>query len=162
MSVSPGGPATAGGPKTSPPLIPQSNSAPQGPRAQHASTRFDRDAVRGSRLRPVGGNIVIASWNVEGLTDEKQAASELYMTEYNIGVLCIQETHLSNSDYWVTENGFLILLSGSSGAVRERAGVGIIVAPSVRPAVLGFIQPSNRFMGIKLRCSGGKMTVISA
>ena len=113
-------------------------------------------------MRPAQGEHTVASWNVEGLTDEKSLALEFYMGLYNIGILCIQETHWPNSDYWISDTGYLFLLSGGSDVDREHAGVGIIVAPAIRSAVLGFSQLSNRFMGIKLRCSGGKTNIISA
>ena len=84
------------------------------------------------------------------------------MALYNIGILCIQETHRANSDYWLTESGYFIMLSGGPGIDREWAGVGIIVAPHLRSALLGFTQASDRYMGAKFRCSGGKLCIISA
>ena len=127
-----------------------------------ASTLFDRQLVRGGRLHPAKGEITIASWNVEGLTEEKLITIERYMYLYDIGILCIQETHRPHSDYWLTDAGSLVVISGASDSGVEHAGVGIIVAPLLRSSVLGFVQPSNRFMGIKLRCAGGKLSIISA
>ena len=104
----------------------------------------------------------MASWNIEGLTDEKLATLEHYMSIYSIDLICLQETHRPNSDYWTTENGSLVILSGSASEDHEHAGVGMVVSRKMRASVIGFVQASNRFMGIKLRCTGGKCSVISA
>ena len=98
--------------------------------AIYSSTLFDRTEVRASaRLRVSGANFKIATWNVEGLTDEKLLTIQRAMKELDIGIICIQETRKKLSDYFITEDHFLVILSGRADDQREYAGVGFIVAP---------------------------------
>lgn len=46
-----------------------------------------------------------------------------------ISIVCIQETRVSKSPYYYTEDGFLVLLSGTSSGEKEWVGVGVIIAP---------------------------------
>ena len=69
----------------------------------------------------------VGSWNVEGLTELKLEEIIKYIDVNSIDIFCIQETHKSNSDYYVNDKGFLIILSGGAAASREWAGVGFVV-----------------------------------
>ena len=51
------------------------------------------------------------------------------MKRRRIDVLCLQEAHVSQSPYYTTAGGYLVVLSGSPEAGREFAGVGFVVAP---------------------------------
>ena len=82
--------------------------------------------VRNGRLRPAARELLTASWNIEGLTDEKVVAIQRYMAQSGVGVMCIQETHRLKSDNYVTIDGYLVVLSGSAAGVRERADITII------------------------------------
>ena len=84
------------------------------------------------------------------------------MRRRNISVLSIQETRVSKSPYYVTEDGFLVILSGASTEAREFAGVGFIIAPWLRRSVIGFLQQSNRLACLKLRVRLGRIALISA
>ena len=66
------------------------------------------------------------------------------------------------SEYYTTDEGFLVILSGSSEEKREYAGVGFIVAPWFRSSIIGFCQASRRYACLKFKISGGKAAVISA
>ena len=77
----------------------------------------------------------ICSWNVEGLTDLKIHEICSYMQTHGVDAICLQETRRPNSDHYVAEGGFLIVLSGTAGNAREYAGVGFIVAPWARTRV---------------------------
>ena len=103
----------------------------------------------------------VATWNVEGLTDIKVIQLQRVMEKRGIGMLCLQETHCNNSDYYSTAEGYLIILSGGLAEDRERAGVGMIVAPSVRSSLIGFCQISSRMMSAKVRVRGGKVAIWS-
>jgi hypothetical protein len=83
------------------------------------------------------------------------------MKRRGIGVLVIQETHRPNSDYFVTAEGYFVILSGATGDGKERAGVGFIIAPDLRRSVVGFSPISDRLAVLKLRVTGGKMAVIN-
>ena len=111
------------------------------------------------RIAPKGWRV--ATWNVEGLTDVKLVQLQTVMERRNIGVLCVQETHRRNSDYFCTEEGYLVVLSGGVGEGREWAGVGFIFAPFMRRSLIGFRQLSSRTACAKIRVQGGKIALWS-
>ena len=119
-------------------------------------------AIRSGRLRPSSPQLKVASWNVEGLTDSKLMQLEMIMEERGISLLCIQETKRSMSDVWATAGGYFVILSGSNGSGKERAGVGFIIAPSLRTAIVSFRQENDRMAALKLRVRGGKAVFVSA
>ena len=82
---------------------------------------------------PTTGELPIGQWNVEGLTPSKVVQLQQVMRQRKIGIICMQETHLKNSDYYI-DNVYLVILSGSTSEGREPAGVGFIgpLAPSIR------------------------------
>ena len=103
-----------------------------------------------------------ATWNVEGLTKSKIIELQRMMIQKRISIICIQETHQAKSDYYVTEEGFLLILSGTALDEREYAGVGFVVAPYMRQHIIGFNQATSRMASLKLRTSGGKTAVFTA
>jgi len=111
---------------------------------------------------PFDGDLVIASWNVEGLSALKLWELTMIMRRRGISILCIQEARISQSPYYLTDNGFLVILSGSSNGGKEFAGVGYIVAPWAISSVVGFLQFSSRLACLKLRVPGGKIGIICA
>ena len=111
---------------------------------------------------PFSGELYVASWNVEGLSDIKVWELIGMMRRLGIGILCIQETRISKSPYYFTDDGYLVVLSGSSSDEKEWAGVGFIISPFMVSSVCGFLQQSNRLGCLKLRVPGGKIGIISA
>ena len=108
----------------------------------------------------------VATWNVEGISLEKCTKLpdiQRWMRIYNIALICIQETHCKGSSYF-TDNGFLVILSGteSVGSERSYTGVGFVVAPWAKHAVEGFIQYDERLASIKVRVCGGQVIFVSA
>ena len=83
------------------------------------------------------------------------------MRHYSIGIMCIQEVRRLKSDVFVTERGYQVILSGSSTLQREWAGVGFIVAPSVRKSVAGFCQYNSRMASLKVKTVRGVFAVLS-
>ena len=103
----------------------------RGPSAMkiYQSQKVDRDLIRGNKKTKVStSSLTFATWNVEDLINEKIVSLQESMIALNIQVLCIQETRRSLSDYWITDKGFLVILSGRSDEKREFAGVGFIIA----------------------------------
>ena len=96
------------------------------------------------------------------MTEAKLVTLQTYMQKFKVGMMCIQETHTCKSSYFVSDEGFLVILSGASGDVHDSAGVGFIVAPWLRRSVVGFCQASSRMASLKLRVQGGKAAFISA
>ena len=84
------------------------------------------------------------------------------MHSHCLHVLCIQETHIAGATSFITEAGFLVILSGGPGEEREYAGVGFIVSPAMRHAVIGFREHTGRMASLKLKVQGGKIGIVSA
>ena len=103
----------------------------------------------------------MATWNVEGLSDTKVVELIEFMRRKDIGVLCLQETHICNSPYYSVD-GFLVILSGSASTHRESAGVGFILSPLAQKSLVGFLQKTNRLACLKLRVLGGQVALICA
>ena len=126
------------------------------------NTKFDRSLVRGhNRLQLAPDDLHCGTWNVEGLTDVKLICLQQTMKAKGLHFLCIQETRRSLSDYFITTEGFLVVLSGNADNKAEYAGVGFIVAPELRSSVVSFCQASSRFASMKLRSRGGKIAILS-
>ena len=69
------------------------------------------------------------------------------------------QTHWTDSAYFVTDAGFLLITSGQED--EAYAGVGFLVAPHCRRSVVSFCQFSGRQASLKMRVPGGKMVVCS-
>ena len=127
------------------------------------SRSYKAGLFRGGKLRVLKKQLHIASWNVEGLTDAKIFELQKHMWEMGIDILCIQDTHCSQSPYYLTEEGYLVILSGSEDeSDHQYAGVGFLIAPDIRRSVIGFLQASPRYASLKIRVSGGKLVITSA
>ena len=107
------------------------------------------------------GIIGLGTWNIEGYTEAKRIAIQCTMYSLGLQILCIQETHRACSDYFISEEGYLWIFAGNAGNSIEHAGVGFVVAPSIRASIYGFAQTSSRLACIKLRVRGGKCAIIS-
>ena len=81
------------------------------------------------------------------------------MFHNHIGVLCLQKAHRTVSEHYITDGGFLLILSGEEDGCF--AGVGFIVAPHCRRCVVSFCTESCRQASLKLRVLGGKMVICS-
>ena len=81
------------------------------------------------------------------------------MQTLQIWILCIQETHYTQSDHWITDAGYLVIFSGNKYSTH--AGVGFIIAPFMRKAIYGFDCLNARLMSIKIRVPGGKIAIIN-
>ena len=75
-------------------------------------TEFIASHFRGGRLKPSLRRLIVGSWNVEGFTDTKLEELQNHMFHNHIGVLCLQETHRTVSEHYITDSGFLVILSG--------------------------------------------------
>ena len=146
-------------PHVSPGVAASSNMSLSDP---STSRSYKAQLYRDGRLQPSSASIKISSWNIEGLTDSKIIELQNVMMQGNIGIICLQETHKSQSEYWITEDGFLVVLSGAANAEdTETAGVGFLIAPGVRRSIIGFRQATSRVAYLKLRVPGGKVAVCS-
>ena len=107
-----------------------------------------------------GSFVKVGSWNVQGLTNLKLAEIYRFMEAAGVDVMCLQETRKPNSDHYVDEgSGCLVILSGTSDAKSEWAGVGSVVSQRMRFRVQGCWQLDNRIASLKLRTSNGRLTI---
>ena len=128
----------------------------------HASQSYKASVFRKGRLWPCRSQLRIATWNIEGLTEAKLIELTWHMNSMGIDILCIQETHKSESTYEITDDGFLLILSGTAGGEDiETAGVGFLIAPHMRNSVVSFRQESSRLARAKIRVKGGKVSICS-
>ena len=111
-------------------------------------------------VRPCGDGMLIASWNVQGLSEVKVWEIIHIMKRRRIDILCMQETHISQSPYY-NVGGFQVILAGSSTSSKEFAGAGFVVAPWAMASVVGFLQFSNRLSCMKIRVSRGQIAIIN-
>ena len=123
-------------------------------RCESATVNF-----RGGSPQTTSTNFVVASWNIEGLTTSKIDELQVHMINRKVGIMCLQETHWTDSAYFVTDAGFLLITSGQED--EAYAGVGFLVAPHCRRSVVSFCQFSGRQASLKMRVLGGKMVVCS-
>ena len=81
------------------------------------------------------------------------------MKSNGIGISCVQEIRKFSSEHFTTPEGFLCIFSGANCAKEKTSdsGVGFIIAPEVRPSVVGFCQLSDRLCSLRLRVEGGKI-----
>ena len=119
------------------------------------------EAIRNGSLRPLYGKLPIGQWNVEGLTKVKIFQLQQVMVNRGFGVLCMQETHCVRSEYYVNGDGYFVVLSGTDGQGRDFSGVGFLIAPWARSAIIGFKQISARVACLKMRVQGGKLVVVN-
>ena len=128
---------------------------------QLGQAKLSIENVRRGRLKPSEKDQQFVSWNIEGLTEAKIVALQQFMKNNRVGIIGMQETHKLMSDYYESEEGFLIILSGSSEGSKECAGVGFMVAPWMRRSIISFCQASSRMASLKIRVRGGKLVLIS-
>ena len=83
-------------------------------------------------------NIYFGSWNVEGLTDVKLHQLCDIMRSRALSILCLQETRISCTGSRVLDNDYVFIASGSDGEGKTYAGVGFLIAPSLRKSVVSF------------------------
>ena len=108
---------------------------------------------------------LIASWNVEGLRGNSAVKLEelkRFMTSQQVGIICMQETHLEQTECY-KDGAFGIFLSGTGDtSVRSYAGVGFMVSPRVMKSVVCFRGVSDRMATLRVKVPGGVVQLISA
>ena len=75
---------------------------------------------------------------------------------HGTGIIWLQETPTGNSGYYSTGHDYLVVLSGSTSATQEHAGVGFVIAPYLVRVVSAFCQQSKRMASLKLRVAEGQ------
>ena len=93
--------------------------------------------------------------------DTKLTQLTAVMKQQGIAVLCLQETHIAGSFHFIF-HGYHVIFSGRPDDKREYAGVGYIIAPWARQAILSFIQVDSRLAGLRMKVSGGNVCILNA
>ena len=106
--------------------------------------------------------INIATWNIEGMSDDKLICLTRIMRQYSIHILCITETHVEDSFQLRTDDGYFVFSSGSNIESPAFSRAGFIVAPSTISSIIGCRPVSNRICTLKLRVTHGVFGVICA
>ena len=98
--------------------------------------------------------INIATWNVEGMSDDKLICLTRSMRQHGIHILCITETHIEDSFQLRTDDSYFIFYSGSNIESPSRFGVGFIITPYIISSVIGCGPISHRLCSLRLRVFG--------
>ena len=108
---------------------------------------------------PVGFDIQLATWNVEGLREVAKYDMILsFIQARGIHQLAVQETKVESVNTF-NKSGWEILRSGSSNAKHH--GVGFCVSPSLRPHVSHFLAHSQRICEITIHTNPCPVTIFS-
>ena len=120
--------------------------------ANQRTTRPHRSWVTTTRLRYVG------SLNVQGFADTLKLKNAIQlMSEHRFDVLFLSETRATSYYSYISEDHMVVL----SGNTRDKhAGVGAIIAPSVRPHLLDILQLSSRILHLTFKNGGGNLHFI--
>ena len=104
--------------------------------------------------------IKIVCLNVQNFAETlKLKAAICLMKEHHLGLHILTETK-STQYYSYNSEGYLIVPSGTSK--DKHGGVGAIVAPWMRPALLDVLQVSSRIIQLSFKKRGGNFHVIGA
>ena len=135
-----------------------------GKRAYDSHLKFeaihiDRSKINDGAVSPSTLFRKFATWNIEGFSMDKLVILQHYMEIYSIELLCIQETHICETEHFITDQGNLVIFSGTTG--WKYAGVGFIISARLRKSVYSFDCPNGRMAAVKIRVTGGKIAFLS-
>ena len=98
--------------------------------------------------------------NVQGFADTLKLKNSIQlMEEHKLDVLFLTETK-SYSYYSYLSEQYLVILSGNYR--QKHAGVGVIIAPRVRPHLLEVIQVNPRLIHVCFKKQGGNIHLLGA
>ena len=123
-----------------------------------------REKKRRVRVAPTtppleyGAKLRIATLNVQGFADALKLKTVLQlMSENNLDVVTLSETK-STQYYSYTSEQHLVVLSGNHK--DKHAGVGLVIAPKLRPHLADIIQVNSRIIHAVFRKKGGDVHVV--
>ena len=79
--------------------------------------------ARATEVQILDGNVIVGSWNIEGMTDIKLHEVCMYMIYNSVDIMCIQEVRRLRSDAFKNDAGFLVYASGSSKLQARENGM---------------------------------------
>ena len=81
-------------------------------------------------------------WSIY-LTDLKIVELQFMMIERHLDILRLEETRATGAESYITDEEFLIILSGGPSGERNYTGVGFLVALAARKCVVYFYEHTN-------------------
>lgn len=81
---------------------------------------------------------------------------------YRLDIVGLTSTHSVGSGTQVLERGWTLFYAGVAPGKRQRAGVGIVLAPRFSACTLGFSQLNERVVSLRLWVGERVLTVVCA
>ena len=85
-------------------------------RTKYRPIHMNRVTINDGPLLPNQNLQHCVTWNIDGYTEDKLIVLEMIMQNYNIDILCIQETYVTANDHFITDASSLITFP----AVRKK------------------------------------------
>ena len=111
---------------------------------------------------PYACKLKVVSLNVRSLikpTMHQQIVT--YMKEHRIQVLCLQETKSKTTTQYLVDNFTFMTISTASSQQQEHAGVGFVLSPEARSALLRTTCIHSRLATITLLLASGEFTIVN-
>ena len=83
------------------------------------------------------------------------------MKQHSLHVLCLQETKSKNTTQYVVDNYTFLTVSTADPNHQEHAGVGFVLSPTARRALLRTHPVSSRFASITLLTASGEFSILN-
>ena len=83
------------------------------------------------------------------------------MKQHSLHVLCLQETKSKNTTQYVVDNYTFLTVSTADPNHQEHAGVGFVLSPTARRALLRTHPVSSRFDSITLLTASGEFSILN-
>ena len=111
---------------------------------------------------PYGYNFVVATLNVCSLlkaTMHQQIV--LYMRTKQIEILCLQETKVKRTSYYMVDSYTFYTFSNCGATQQEHYGMGFVLSPLARRALLRTLPSTSRVAGLSFHTGAGEFSVLS-
>ena len=86
----------------------------------------------------------------------------LYMRTRNIDVLCLQETKVKRTSYYLVDSYTFYTFSSCDSAQREHYGMGFVLSPLARKALLRMLPGTSRVAGLSLHTGAGELSLLNS
>ena len=107
--------------------------------------------------------LTIGTWNVLSLMSSSSQLFQLSqsLTQYNLDLLGITETHMPGTGTEVLENGSILIYSGRMDGVK-RQGVGLSLSKRIKNSLISYIPVSERILTARLHSKQINISVVVA
>ena len=112
-----------------------------------------------ARKRQLRNTLQFGTWNVKTMTtDGKVEIVEREMAKLNISCLGLSEVRWTGRGHFVTDNGSMIIYSGSER--KHETGVGMILDKQTSISMLGYNPISECLLNVRLAAKAWNVTLI--